>query len=393
MAEMTTDPLVLKVMRLRRPQMLPPSPMLPLSISASGASTCIGSDVPKLLLPMSLTQSLVGESFAGYLHLGNHSSAPVNKVVLKVELQIGGRAFILFNNSSSPVESLAPGNFFDTNVEHELRDAGTYVLSCHISYTLPGALQEPGAFKRSYRFPALQPFAVVHRVVQLDSQLLVECSVENATSGNIYLTSWRLDCVDGFEACCLGMPGGRNTSACSASQVGGTARLLKPRGAHSIVFRVSSTDPELDAIRLKEVELVGTLALGWHVPDGPSGAVESHQIRMKAAAVPSLDMRVVSCPVRVHVEEPFEVEVEVVNRTASPTEPSILFDMRFMGGVRVRGATKISLGQLGPNDRKRVPLLLFVVVPGMHGLQGVALVDDLTRSRSEFGSLCDILAI
>lgn len=336
---------------------------------------------------MSLTQSLVGECFAGYLHLGNHSSAPVNKVALKVELQIGGRAFTLFNNASSPVESLAPGNFFDTNVEHELRDAGTYVLTCYISYTLPGALQEPCLFKRSYRFPALQPFAVVHRVAQLDSQLLVEASVENATPGNIYVTSWRLDCVDGFEASCVGMPG-----ACSASQSGGISRLLKPRGAHSIVFRVSSKDDRVDAARLKEVELVGTLALGWHVPDGPSGVVESHQIRMRPAAVPALDLRVVSCPAQVRVEEPFEIEVEVVNRTAVAAEPSILFDMRFMGGIRIRGATKIALGQLGSGNRTRLPLLLFVVVPGMHGLQGVSLVDGLTRARSEFGSLCDILA-
>ncbi|CAE8630889.1 unnamed protein product, partial [Polarella glacialis] len=104
MAELP-EPLVLKVMRLRRPHTMPPDA----SIEAV--------DVPKLLLPMSLTQSLVGEHFTGYLNLSNISAIAVKDVGLKVELQIGNTSkYMLFNSAVSPVASLEAGDFFDAVV-------------------------------------------------------------------------------------------------------------------------------------------------------------------------------------------------------------------------------------------------------------------------------------
>merc|ERR1712226_1829538 len=119
--------------------------------------------VPKLLLPMSRTKTLVGEPFAGYLNLANISNMPVNNVTLKVELQAGSAdKMVLFNNGPNPITTLEVEEFFDTKVEHDLHDAGTYVLTCHVSYSLMG-INDLGVFKRSYRFPVLHPFAVATR--------------------------------------------------------------------------------------------------------------------------------------------------------------------------------------------------------------------------------------
>jgi len=377
------EPVVLKVMRLRRPQVEAPVPMLPdFGAGASGS--------PKLLLPMSLTQSLVGEPFAGYLHLANISTVPVTHVVLKVELQIGPTSrYMLFNNASSPVATIEPDDFFDTDVEHELRHAGTYVLTCHVSYTLPGAAQgEPGVFKRSYRFPAMQPFAVAHRVAQVDQQLLVECSVENATTGSIYLASWRLDCADSFEA---SLVAGDLSSGGDAS-IEGTMQLLKPRGAHSFVFRVNPKSDTASTVDVRQLDMVGSLALGWHVPDGPSGCAEGYQLKLKPCAIVPLDLRVVQCPKEVHVEVPFQLELEVINRGSRAVTPSIVADLRLMGGIRIHGAAQQSVGHLQPSENARLPLSLLVALPGLHGFQGLSLVDELTGTRTEFGVICDILA-
>jgi len=376
------EPLVLKVMRLRRPQVEAPAPMLP------DCGAC-ASGPPKLLLPMSLTQSLVGEPFAGYLHLANVSTVPVTNVVLKVELQIGPTSrYMLFNNASCPVEKIEPDDFFDTDVERELRNAGTYVLTCHVSYTLPGAVQgEPGVFKRSYRFPALQPFAVTHRVAQADQQLLIESNVENATTGSIYLASWRFDCADGFEASLVA-----GTLGSGDASIEGTMQLLKPRGAHSFVFRVSPKNDTAGTVDVRQLEMVGSLALGWHVPDGPSGCAEGHQIRLRPCATVPLDLRVVECPKEVHVEVPFQLELEVINRGSKPVTPSVVMDLRLMGAIRIHGAAQQAVGHLQPNEVARLPLSLLVALPGLHGLQGLSLVDELTGARTEFGVICDVLA-
>eukprot|EP00930_Biecheleria_cincta_P074167 TRINITY_DN61372_c0_g1_i1.p1 TRINITY_DN61372_c0_g1~~TRINITY_DN61372_c0_g1_i1.p1 ORF type:complete len:379 (+),score=56.65 TRINITY_DN61372_c0_g1_i1:81-1217(+) len=374
-----SEPLTLKVMRLRQPSSLAPA--------ALGGPV----DVPKLLLPMALTQSLVGEPFTGYLHVLNSSPWPVRDVGLKVELQIGNNTFTLHNTAVSPLASLAAGEFVEALVEHTLRDAGTYVLTCNVSYSL-GTSGEPASFKRSYRFPALQPFAVSHRVVQMDHELLVECSIENATTGSIYLSSWQLNCVDGLISTPLAENGDDNA--------GSSLRLLKPRGCHSVIFRVSSSRPKesedcdasSDRARLQQLERVGSLALGWHVPDGSSGCVEVHQVSVKPFQAPSLELQLLSCPRQVAVEAPFELVLEVVNRTPNVIEPKVVFDERLMGSARVLGALQRPLPSLEPGSRQQLQVQLLVTVPGLHGLQGISVWDSVAQSKSDFGVLCDLLA-
>eukprot|EP00747_Dinoflagellata_sp_TGD_P189219 gnl/TRDRNA2_/TRDRNA2_49248_c0_seq1.p1 gnl/TRDRNA2_/TRDRNA2_49248_c0~~gnl/TRDRNA2_/TRDRNA2_49248_c0_seq1.p1 ORF type:complete len:437 (-),score=61.73 gnl/TRDRNA2_/TRDRNA2_49248_c0_seq1:46-1236(-) len=388
------EPLVLKVLRLKRPLLEPPQ-ICP--ISGSG-----GFDAPKLLLPMALKDNLVGEPFAGYLHLANTSSSPVTNVVVRVELQIGATKYVLLNNSTSPLALIEPGDFFDATVEHELHDPGTYCLTCNMSYNMPGVTNEPCHSKRVFKISALPPFTITHSVVQLDTQLLVECVVENATSGSLGLSTVTLDCRDGFEACVVGggrarfpigmSEDGRGRSCCCCAEEGGPIAMLKPRGAHSIIFSVMPRGGTVDVAYVRDLDSVGSLALGWHVPDGPSGCAQGHQIRIRPCGTASLDLRVVSCPGKVRVEAPFQLEVEVVNRSSKPAEPSIIFDLRAMAGVKVHGATQHGVGRLEPYCTTRVALQLFVAVPGMHGLRGVSLVDDLSHARSDFDSLCDILA-
>merc|ERR1712050_79961 len=144
--------------------------------------------------------------------------------------------------------------------------------------------------------------------------VLVECVVENATTGSIYLSSWRFECADGFDVSLVS--GGSNSSTADGSAGGtgtcstdGSMHLLKARGSHSLVFRVLPKSEAVDVAYVKQLDRVGTLSLGWHVPDGPSGCVENHHIRLKPCGTSTLDLQVVSCPKQVKVDEPFKLEV------------------------------------------------------------------------------------
>mmetsp|Transcript_11934 Transcript_11934/g.27872 ORF Transcript_11934/g.27872 Transcript_11934/m.27872 type:complete len:381 (-) Transcript_11934:6-1148(-) len=379
---MADEPLTLKVMRLRQPQVDVPQVVL----SADG----VGFDAPKLLLPMSLTQSLVGEDFSGYLHLSNNSAAIVNNVILRVELQIGNSKISLFSNASNPVASIAHGEFFDAHVAHSLKDAGTYVLTCNITYSLASLpSSEPQGFKRAYRFPAVQPFSVLHRVVQLDSRLLIECTIENATKENIVLVRAMLKCSkEGLHCSVQGLQEGDGSSSSS------TSTLLRPRGVQHVVFIVTPSDASAASAMaaLSDLDLVGTLSLTWRVPDGPSGCTDSHQVRIRPGVPRDLDLRVVACPQQVSVEVPFELEVEVANRTSRVMEPCITFDMQMMGSVKVHGAVQHRVGRLEPFSRVQLPLSLLAVVPGLHTLRGVFVLDALSQAKTDIAALCDILA-
>eukprot|EP00439_Symbiodinium_sp_Y106_P030293 s2905_g3.t1 len=395
------EPLILKVMRLRQPGTAAPLPLQ-------------GLDVPKALVPMALQQSLVGEPFTGYLHVLNVSHQTVENVAMRVEIDIGASKFTLLNTSASPTKTLPPGEFVDAIVHHELRDAGTYALACLVTYTCAG---EQGQFRRAYRFPALQPFAVSHRVIQIESwrkfsvsswvpplhgnglvrteteldcvdydvsdrQLLVECSIENATQGSIYLTSWQLDCAPGFDS--------RLVTELEKDPMTGSVLplLLKPRGCFVLVFSAwPEEDAQNDSAAVREQELLGSLAMSWRVPDGPAGRLEGHQIRMKAVQVPSLDLQVVECPSQVKVEVPFTLQLEVTNRTAEKLEPKMHFDLRLMGAAKLLSVER-HLPKLEPGARYRFPMQLLVTVPGLHGLNGIFVMDDRARLKTKLGQWC-----
>ncbi|CAK9002456.1 unnamed protein product [Durusdinium trenchii] len=362
---MQPEPLLLKVMRLRRPSMAP-----------SGALN--GLEVPKALVPMALQKSLVGEQFTGYLHVTNTSGQTVHDVGLKVEIDIGASKSTLLNTGTSRA-SLPPGEFVDALVEYALNDAGTYALNCYVFYNCNG---EQAQLRRSYRFPALAPFAVSHRVVQLDRQLLVECLIENSTEGSIYLSSWHLECADGFQSELL--------TETDSLETGCAGPLLKQRGCFSLVFRVAA-DETLDSVVVRQCEVIGTLSLWWQVPDGPRGCMEGHQIQVKPIQVPKLDLQVVECPKKVQVEVPFQLELQVMNRTEDVLEPKVSFDLRLMGAVKIQGPCQRLL-RIEPGERQRLPIELVVTVPGLHGLQGISIACDDQVPRQDFGVLCDLLA-
>lgn len=361
---MEAEPLSLKVMRLRRPHAEQPAPALQ------------GEPAQRLLLPMSLTQTLAGESFKGYIHLMNNSAVPVRNAIVRIELTINNVKTVLFHNASTPISSIEPGGYFDADVEHALKQEGLYVLSCNVSYVLGGGEQ---TFKRSYKFKADPPFNVKQRVVEVDRQFLVECVVENATEGNICLTAAALQCPEGLQAETIGAAAGE----LAAVAAGGGP--LRPKGSQGLLFSVKPVGVDVSA-----VTLLGTLALSWHVPDGPSGCALAHEVKIRACAVPVLELRITECPRQVKVEEPFAMDVEVINH-GQPAEPSLVMDLRLMGAVKIHGLTRVPLGRLESHGRILQRLQLVVMVPGLHPLQGVSL-EDVSGSRYDCGKLCDILA-
>ncbi|CAL1126227.1 unnamed protein product [Cladocopium goreaui] len=328
---------------------------------------------------MALQKCLVGEQFTGYLHVTNTSGHVVDNVGLRVEIDIGTSKYTLLNTASAS-KNLPAGDSVDALVEHPLSTAGTYALTCIVFYSCNG---EQGQFRRAYRFPALAPFAVSQRVVQMDRQLLVECLVENSTEGSIFLSSWGLDCAEGLQSELLTE---------MDPIIGSSGPLLKQRGCFSLVFRVTPQDESVDSAALREREAVGVLSLCWQVPDGPRGCMEGHQIQVKAMAVFDLDLQVVQCPAQVKVEEPFSLELQVTNRTGELLQPKVGFDLRMMGAVKLQGPCQRPL-QLQPGQRKRLPIELVITVPGLHTLQGVSIAcDKVGPERLDFGVLCDLLA-
>ena len=98
-----------------------------------------------LVLPQNFGTIQLGESFSCYISLGNVSSKAVSNISIRVELQTERQRRNIFENTSKPLETLAPGQRYDFIIQHDVKELGTHTLVCSTVYTEPGAANSAGA--------------------------------------------------------------------------------------------------------------------------------------------------------------------------------------------------------------------------------------------------------
>lgn len=349
-----------------------------------------GANRREVLSPASLTQFFVGEPFFCCLHVENVTSLAIVNVVMRVELHMNFVKDVLFINTGNAIE-IQPSQSYDIDVHHDINTAGDCNLQILISYNVARApLSEPHTFKRVYRFSMVHPFALTHRASQLERDLLVECNVCNKTTGAIFLTSVQFACTDGFEA--LTLDGSDESIPSNPCMLRFSPNLIRPQSAQRISFMVIPKGEAADVGYCRDLSNLGSLALSWRLPDGLSGCVEGHKIQLVPCSKTPLDLHVASCPFQVAVEVPFELEVEILNRSSRAVDPTITFDLRQMVGVKLCGNMQRDVGRMEPFSAVKVLVQLFASTPGIHALRGVSLVDNFTKAKSDFDTICEILA-
>jgi hypothetical protein len=240
-----------RVMRLARPEFKPNFSTLKCELMADGGDgeknqsrTDWSSQVQvghpstacdlhgSLVLPQNFGSIQLGETFSCYISLGNVSSKPVSNISIRVELQTERQRRNIFENTSKPLETLAPGQRYDFIIQHDVKELGTHTLVCSTVYTekdpnkdgsalafsnqaamqanLAAALgeggkdplqtaqpqQQPQQGERKYlpqwyKFKVTNPLNVRMKVRTVNNQLcqrtFVEACLENATGEPLFL--------------------------------------------------------------------------------------------------------------------------------------------------------------------------------------------------------------
>ena len=91
-----------------------------------------------LVLPQNFGSIQLGETFSCYISLGNVSSRAVSNISIRVELQTERQRRNIFENTSKPLETLAPGQRYDFIIQHDVKELGTHTLVCSSVYTESG---------------------------------------------------------------------------------------------------------------------------------------------------------------------------------------------------------------------------------------------------------------
>nr|CEL67196.1 TPA: hypothetical protein BN1204_029940 [Neospora caninum Liverpool] len=403
MASDSRDVLTLKVMRLSQPSInAEPWPLLRIDEVTSEdqsiekkverAKDCVERALDSthaLLLPATQGRIFSGETFSAYINISNSSNAQAVNVIIQVELSIGQKRDLLFDNSQDPIRCLNPGNSFDCTIVHELKEPGTYTLVCAVSHYL-SAVGEQKSFKKSFKFAAHPPFRVGHRVVLLQGRAFVECSLDNVSQQPVYLSDASIFCVEGIEGVRLdsGPP-------CDSMNHKGL-HYFKPQDRYNLVFSLTPTATRLgvDASFIRRLPVLGQLALEWRTSTGGAGCMHDYTLTNSlAGSAKPLSLRVVSCPASVQVESPFQVEIEVSAHIEQVFCPVLILRPSDLQPFVIQGSTTRPLGIIDMLTPRRYTLEAVCLSPGFHSVKGIMVYDPDTHQTADAAeTLCQVLA-
>ncbi|XP_016097812.1 trafficking protein particle complex subunit 13-like [Sinocyclocheilus grahami] len=163
--------LALKVMRLTKPTLFTNMPVtcedrdLPGDLfvrlmkddpsTVKGAETLILGEM--LTLPQNFGNIFLGETFSSYISVHNDSNQVVKDILVKADLQTSSQRLNL-SASNSAVSELKPECCIDDVIHHEVKEIGTHILVCAVSYTTQTG--EKLYFRKFFKFQVLKPLDV-----------------------------------------------------------------------------------------------------------------------------------------------------------------------------------------------------------------------------------------
>ena len=108
-----------------------------------------------LVLPQSFGNIYLGETFTSYVCVHNDSTEVCSTVSLRADLQTATQRINLVpgpESLASSRESLAPGSSIDQVINHEVKELGTHILVCEVTYC--NAAGEKLNFRKFFKFQA-----------------------------------------------------------------------------------------------------------------------------------------------------------------------------------------------------------------------------------------------
>ena len=270
-----------------------------------------------LVLPQSFGVVHLGETFASYVSVGNHTDLIKKDVVVKVELQTQRRRVVLFDNTSNPLLALEPGTSYDFIVEHDLKELGAHTLACTVAYSEGGALvgapngsAERKRHPQHFKFEVTNPIAVRTKVRHgRDGCTLLEACVENATKTPLLLSSATFEPSPEFTCEPIEPPKRNGANGSVIPNHGGVGlpslegrdlRVLGPFGGSvHVLFELrekQQVDQNSQTVAQPSGVALGKLEIRWRGRMGESGRLQTQQILGAPRADTSGDIEVSLCP-------------------------------------------------------------------------------------------------
>uniref|UniRef100_A0A8C1VHB8 Trafficking protein particle complex subunit 13 n=1 Tax=Cyprinus carpio TaxID=7962 RepID=A0A8C1VHB8_CYPCA len=377
--------LALKVMRLTKPTLFTNMPVtcedrdLPGDLfirlmkddpsTVKGAETLILGEM--LTLPQNFGNIFLGETFSSYISVHNDSNQVVKDILVKADLQTSSQRLNL-SASNSAVSELKPECCIDDVIHHEVKEIGTHILVCAVSYTTQTG--EKLYFRKFFKF-------------QTD-EVFLEAQIQNITTSPMFMEKVSLEPSMMYNVTEL-----NNVSAGIESEsTFGRMSYLQPLDTRQYLYCLKPK-PEFaeKAGVIKGVTVIGKLDIVWKTNLGERGRLQTSQLQRMAPGYGDVRLSLELIPDTVSLEEPFDITCKITN--CSERTMDLELEMCNTRSVHWCGVSGRQLGKLSPSASLSIPLKLLSSVQGLQSISGLRLTDTFLKRTYEYDDIAQVCVV
>ncbi|KAK9869305.1 hypothetical protein WA026_003057 [Henosepilachna vigintioctopunctata] len=387
--------LALKVMRLTRPTLSSPLPLtcdskdLPGNLfnnalhqdltSVQGSETlCCGQF---LLLPQSPVNIYLGETFSSYICVFSETQQVVKSIYVKVDLQTSSQKLSL--SSNPPTAELAPDETINIIIHHEVKEIGTHILVCEVSYN--NAMGIPSTFRKFFKIQVLKPLDVKTKFYNAENDdCYLEAQVQNITTEPICLEKVALDASQNYDVTSL-------NSTNEGEHIFGPTMLVHPQSICQFLYCLTPNKTIKDSRNLSGPTNIGKLDIVWRSNLGEKGRLQTSQLQRMGPEYGDIRLLIHELPNFVVLEEPFTFKCELINNCERTVDLMLYFEN--MEGIAWCGISGRKLDPLSPHSVRILEFKAVPLIPGLNTLSGIKLLDTFLKRTYTYNELGQIFVV
>ncbi|XP_053303987.1 trafficking protein particle complex subunit 13 isoform X4 [Spea bombifrons] len=392
--------LALKVMRLTKPTLFTNIPVtcedrdLPgdlfNNLMKDDPSTVKGAEMlmlgEMLTLPQNFGNIFLGETFSSYISVHNDSNQIVKDIQVKADLQTSSQRLNL-SASTSVVAELKPDSCIDDVIHHEVKEIGTHILVCAVSYTTQTG--EKMYFRKFFKFQVLKPLDVKTKFYNAETdEIFLEAQIQNITTSPMFMEKVSLEpsmmhTVTELNSVCRGGEG---------SSTFGTKTYLQPLDTRQYLYCLKPK-PELaeKAGIIKGVTSIGKLDIVWKTNLGERGRLQTSQLQRMAPGYGDVRLNIETIPDTVSLEEPFDITCKITN--CSERTMDLVLEMCNTNSIHWCGVSGRQLGKLHPSSSLHLTLILLSSIQGLQSVSGLRLTDIFLKRTYEYDDIAQVCVV
>ncbi|XP_044240099.1 trafficking protein particle complex subunit 13 isoform X4 [Ursus arctos] len=422
--------LALKVMRLTKPTLFTNIPVtceekdLPgdlfNQLMRDDPSTVNGAEIlmlgEMLTLPQNFGNIFLGETFSSYISVHNDSNQVVKDILVKIPIDASNFSSALqvslqpspfpylhllspnadlqtssqrlnLSASNAAVAELKPDCCIDDVIHHEVKEIGTHILVCAVSYTTQGG--EKMYFRKFFKFQVLKPLDVKTKFYNAETdEVFLEAQIQNITTSPMFMEKVSLEPSIMYTVAELN----------SVSQAGecvttfGSRAYLQPMDTRQYLYCLKPKKEFAEkAGIIKGVTVIGKLDIVWKTNLGERGRLQTSQLQRMAPGYGDVRLSLEAIPDTVNLEEPFHITCKITN--CSERTMDLVLEMCNTNSIHWCGISGRQLGKLHPSSSLCLALTLLSSVQGLQSVSGLRLTDTFLKRTYEYDDIAQVCVV